>query len=295
MQTTADLAAGMGVSVDEQIQMKTFQYSPLLQVLEGKGRTQDVTTADVTFFRETPTNTAAFIPEGTTLPEHGKTTYTPITQRMKELVSTISVSELAQTGTEVVDLVQREITRAFYEVNSKQDNTLLNGSGTASSNDYPSILKDIPSDNKANVNGVITEDAIDDMLTTIVDDNDGHPDILVTDTFVAKQLKAIAAPYRRYNDKVDIGLGFRVSTYESPDGAEIPVLVDKNIPVTSNAHRIAFIDSSAVEIKYLHRPGVKELPSPTLSSEFCVRAHTTACNVAPFRCGLLEGIKAPSA
>jgi hypothetical protein len=294
MHTTADLAEGMGVTYDDDIQMKTFQYSPLLQVLEGKGRTDDVDTADVTFFRETPTNTAQFIAEGTALPAHGNTTYTPITQRMKELVSSISVSELAQTGTKVTNLIEREVKRGFYNVNSKQDYTLLNGTGTNNSYDYPSIIKDIPNGNKSNVNGVITEDAIDDMLTTIIDDNDGHPDILVTDNFVAKQLKAIAAPYRRFNDKVDIGLGFRVATYESPDGAEIPVLVDKNMPVTSSAHRIAFIDSSAIEIAYLHRPGVKELSSQTLSSEFCVRAHTTACNVAPFRCGLIEGIKAPS-
>ena len=40
---------------------------------------------------------------------------------------------------------------------------------------------------------------------------------------VVKQLKALVAPYRRFNDKVDIGLGtHRVITYESMMGTELP-------------------------------------------------------------------------
>ena len=297
IETTADLADGMGVTVDEDILMKTFQYSPLLQVLEGKGRTQDVNTADVTFFVEEPTNTAAFIAEGTTLPDFGETSYTPSTQRMKELVESISISELAQDGTTVVDLAEREITRAFLQVDEKQDYTLLNGTGTSSSNDFESILKNIPSSNKSNVTGPITEDAVDDMLIQIIDNCGGHPDICVTDNFVAKQLKAILAPYRRFNDKVDLGFGFRVATIESPDGQEIPIVVDKNIPTSGTGgveHKMAFVDTSSVEVKYLHRPAVKEIPSMTLANNFVVRTHVTACNVAPYRCGLLEKITAPS-
>lgn len=297
MQTTADLADGMGVTVDEDIIMKTFQYSPLLQVLEGRGRTKDVNTANVTFFRETPTNSAQFIEEGGTLPVHGNTTYEKIPDRMKELVETISISELAQDGTDVVDLAEREITRAFLQVDEKQDYTLLNGTGTANSNDFASILKDIPNTNKQNAAGPITEDLVDDMLAQVIDNCGGHPDIAVTDNFVAKQLKKIMAPYRRFNDKVDLGFGFRVATIESPDGQEIPLVIDKHIPTSGTGgveHKLAFIDTTSIELKYLHRPAVKELPSATLSNNFVVRTHVTGCNIAPFRNGLIEKITAPS-
>ncbi len=299
METTANLASGMGVDINEDLVMKTFQYSPLLQVLEGKGRTRDVNKAEVTFFREEPTNTAAFIDEGGQLPAFGETSYTPITDRMKELAESISISEMAQDGTDVVDLAEREITRSFLQVDTLQDYTLLQGTGTAASKDFASILKDIPNDNKSSVNpaGPVTEDAIDDMLIQVVDECGGHPDILVTDNFVAKQLKAIAAPYRRYNDKVEIGLGFKVASYESPDGSEIPILVDKNMPSGTKAspsHKIVALDTSAVDIAYLHRPAVKEMPSTTLSNNFVVRTHVTACNIAPWKCGLLEGITSSS-
>lgn len=293
IETTSYVAQGMGITYDEEIAMQTFQYSPLLQVLEGKGRCQDVNTANVAFFEESPTNTAAFIDEGSTIPAFGETTYTEVADRMKELVEGITVSELAQDGTDTVNLVEREITRAFLQINNKIDYTLLNGAGTAAAKDFASIMKNIPSANKTTLSGAVTEDDLDDMLVQVIDEQGGHPDIIVTDNFVAKQLKKIAAPYRRYNDKVDIGLGFRVSTIESPDGAEIPVLVDKNMPsgTTNNpSHKILFLDSTAVEVKYLHRPAVKVLPASNLADNLAVRTHVTAMNVAPFRCGLIEGI-----
>ena len=60
----------------------------------------------------------------------------------------------------------------------------------------------------------------------------------------------------------------------------------------SPSHKILALDTSAVDIAYLHRPAVKEMPSTTLSNNFVVRTHVTACNIAPWKCGLLEGIVA---
>lgn len=298
IETTANIAQGMGITYDEEILMKTFQYSPLLQFLEGKGRCTDVKTANVAFFKEEPTNTAQYIAEGTSIPAFGETTYTEVADRMKELVEGISVSELAQDGTDTENLVEREITRAYLQINSMIDYTLLQGAGTQAAKDFKNIMGDIPNANKATVTGgAVTEDDIDDMLVQIVDENGGHPDVIVTDNFVAKQLKKIAAPYRRYNDKVDIGIGFRVSTIESPDGMEIPVLVDKNMPSGTNAnpsHKMLFLDSSCVDVKYLHRPGVKMLAANNLADNLVVRTHVTAMNIAPFRCGVIEGITTPS-
>ena len=299
METTANLAEGMGITYNDEIIMKTFQYSPLLQFLEGKGRCTDVTTANVAFFKESPTNTAQYIAEGSTIPDFGETTYEEVADRMKELVEGITISEMAQDGTDTVNLVEREITRAYLQINNAIDYTLLNGLGTSAAKDFKSIMADIPNANKIDLDGDdVTEDALDDMLTQIIDENNGHPDVIVTDSFVAKQLKKIAAPYRRYNDKIDIGIGFRVSSIESPDGLEIPVLIDKNIPKSSDAtpeHKIFFMDSSAIDVKYLHRPAVKILPAANLADNLAVRTHVTAMNVAPFRCGLIEGIVDTSA
>lgn len=294
MQTTNAQPDAMGITYNKEIAMQTFQYSPLLQFLEGKGRTFDVETANVAFFKETPTHDAGFMNEDDDFEEYTATTYDEVPDRMKVIGAGIKISDLAQRGTDAVDLLQREIERKFFQVNSLIDETLLAGTGTAASKDFAKIWKDIPSSNKDDLEGSpVTESAIDDMLVEVVDNNGGHPDVIVTDNFVAKQLKAIAAPYRRYNDKVDIGLGFRVSTYESPDGMEIPILVDKNLPVTSDEHRLLAIDSTAIDIKYLMRPSlITDLAKTGLYYNQAVASYVTAMNVAPFRCGILEGIGA---
>lgn len=293
---TTDVAQGMAITYDDEILMKTVQYAPLLNVLDGKGRCQDVDTANVAFFKEAPTNTASFINETENIPDFAVTTYTEVADRMKTIAEGISVSRMAQMGTDKADLLEREIQRAYFQVNSLIDATLLTGTGTTAAKNFKSIISD-SSINSSTVSGPITEDAIDDMLSVIVDEKGGHPDIIVTDNFVAKQLKSIAAPYRRYNDKVDIGLGFRVSTYESPDGMEIPIVVDKNMPTASSGanHSLAILDSSAIEIKFLMRPSlITDLPATNLAYNQAVASYVTAMNIAPFKCGVLDTITAPS-
>lgn len=296
IESTTDIAQGMAITYDDEIIMKTSQYSPFLQVLDGKGRCEDVDTANVAFFKEAPTNSASFINETENIPDFAVTTYTEVADRMKTIAEGISISRMAQMGTDKTNLLEREIQRAYFQVNSLIDTTLLTGAGTTAAKDFKSVIG-ATGINTDTVGGAITEDAIDDMLSTVIDDNGGHPDIIVTDNFVAKQLKTIAAPYRRFNDKVDIGLGFRVSTYESPDGMEIPIVVDKNMPTASSgaSHSLAVIDSSAIDVKFLMRPSViTDLPASNLAYNQAVASYVTAYNVAPFKCGVLSGITAPS-
>ena len=286
----------MGITYDDEILFKTFQYSPLLNVLDNKGRCIDVDTANVAFFKETPTNTASFINETENIPDFAVTTYEEVADRMKTIAEGISVSRMAQMGTDYADLLEREIQRAYFQVNSLIDETLLTGTGTTAAKNFKSVIS-ATGVNTETASGPITEDLVDDMLSTIIDENGGHPDILVTDNFVAKQLKAIAAPYRRFNDKTDIGLGFRVSTYESPDGLEIPIVVDKNMPTASSgaSHSLAVLDSSAIEVKFLMRPSlITDLPAQNLAYNQAVASYVTAMNIAPFKCGVISGITAPS-
>lgn len=296
VESTTQVAQGMGITYDDEILFKTFQYSPLLNVLDNKGRCIDVDTANVAFFKETPTNTASFINETENIPDFAVTTYEEVADRMKTIAEGISVSRMAQMGTDYADLLEREIQRAYFQVNSLIDETLLTGTGTTAAKNFKSVIS-ATGVNTETASGPITEDLVDDMLSTIIDENGGHPDILVTDNFVAKQLKAIAAPYRRFNDKTDIGLGFRVSTYESPDGLEIPIVVDKNMPTASSgaSHSLAVLDSSAIEVKFLMRPSlITDLPAQNLAYNQAVASYVTAMNIAPFKCGVISGITAPS-
>ena len=295
VESTDYVADAMAITYDDEIMMKTFQYSPFLQALENKGRCYDVDTANVAFFKEAPTNAASFINETENIPDFAVTTYTEVAQRMKTVSEGITISRMAQMGTDKTDLLEREIQRAYFQVNSLIDETLLTGTGTTAAKNFKAVIND-SAVNTASANDAITEDAIDDMLSTIIDNNGGRPDLIVTDNFVAKQLKKIAAPYRRYNDQVDIGLGFRVSTYESPDGSAIPIVVDKNMPTANSGakHSLAIIDSAAIEVKYLMRPSlISDLPASNLAYNQCVASFVTAMNVAPHKCGVIDSITAP--
>ena len=293
VQTTANQPNSMGITYDEEIQWKTFQYAPFLTYLESKGRCTDVSTANVAFYKETPANTAQFIAESADIPEYTATSYEEVPDRMKTLVSGIKVSKMAEMGTDYMDVLAREIERGYLKVENLTDKTLLDGdsSQAGNPNSFNKIWKDANSDDLEGAE--ITEDDIDDMLNIIINENGGHPDVIVTDAYVAKQLRAIVAPYRRYNDKIDIGLGHRVVSYESLDGIEIPIIVDKNLPFdsTSDEHRLVALDSSTIDEKYLMRPSlVTDLPANNLAYNQAVVAYVTAMNTAPFKCGVIEGI-----
>ena len=301
VQTTANQPASMGITFREDIAWKTFQYAPFLTFLESKGRCSDVNTANVAFYKEAPTNTAAFINESEDIPEYSATAYDEVPDRMKTVVSGIKVSKMAEMGTDYMDVLEREIERGYMKVNNIIDTTLLGGAGTAAAKDFKTVCP-LTGDDKVNTAqaggteaGPITEDAIDDMLNVIINENGGHPDCIVTDSFVAKQLRAIVAPYRRYNDKLDIGLGHKVVSYESLDGTEVPIIIDQNIPYTQTGdkHNMFFIDTTTIDVKYLMRPSlVTDLPGNNLAFNQAVASFVTAMNVAPFKNGAITDITA---
>lgn len=301
VQTTANQPASMGITFREDIAWKTFQYAPFLTFLESKGRCSDVNTANVAFYKEAPTNTAAFINESEDIPEYSATAYDEVPDRMKTVVSGIKVSKMAEMGTDYMDVLEREIERGYMKVNNIIDTTLLGGAGTAAAKDFKTVCP-LTGDSSVNTAqaggseaGPITEDAIDDMLNVIINENGGHPDCIVTDSFVAKQLRAIVAPYRRYNDKLDIGLGHKVVSYESLDGTEVPIIIDQNIPYTQTGdkHNMFFIDTTTIDVKYLMRPSlVTDLPGNNLAFNQAVASFVTAMNVAPFKNGAITDITA---
>lgn len=291
-QSTSNQPAHMAIAVDDEIHSKTFDYSPFLAFLDKQGQCQDVTNANVSFFKETPQNVASFIGETADLPDYAVTNYEEVVDRMKTVASGFKVSMMSQMGTDYVDLLQTEIRRGYLNVSNTIDKTLLQGDSSQNSLEFDAVTTEIPEANIIDNEGAsITEDAVDTLLTTIVEENDGHPDVIVTDSYVAKQLKAIVAPYRRYNDKVDIGLGHRVTTYEGMDGVEIPILIDKNVPSDADDHKLLALDSTTIKVKYLMRPSLfADLPATNLSYNQAVASFVTAMNLAPWKNGVISGI-----
>lgn len=290
-QQVSDYPDSMQIEYSDVLKTKTFEKAPFLRFLESKGQVFDGKAALAGYFAETPGNSdVAFIDELDDIPAANAESISEVKDKMKTIVAPIEVSRMAQMGNWKLDLLQRQIDKRFIEVNNKTDTALLEGAGTAAKKDFKGITKSITT-HTADLSGApITESVIDDMLEDIVNDG-GNPDCIVCSYGVAKQLKAIVAPYRRYNDKIDIGLGHRVTSYESMFGTDIPILVDGNFDVSENDDKLAIIDSSTIEVRRLMPPTlIQDLPVNKLAYKNVIAAFLTCLNIGEFQDGLITGI-----
>ncbi len=292
MMVTGDAPVSTQIQYSPDLKSRVFEVAPFFRFLESKGRVDDSFGSTYAgFYKETDNSLASWIDENEDIPAANASSYDEDMSKMKTLIHPIDVSLMAQMGNNAIDILAREIDKGFIKVTNQMDHTLLQGTGTTAAKDFEGFTKQVKT-NVENLNGeAISEDAIDDMLTQIIDENGGAVDCLVTTNGVAKQLKKIVAPYRRYNDKIDIGLGHRVVAYEAPNGAEIPILIDSNLNPVSNQDLMLFVDSSTIEVKRLLAPTLMtNLPTNKLGTKNAVVSFATANNIAEFRNGILKGI-----
>lgn len=289
MQTAGALPTGMAFRPSQKIEMKTLDETQLLTYLEGQGCKEAWDTYNVEWYDENPNNVAKAMAEVESVPTFDETDYNGSPDHMRLFGTSFLVSYAAMYGVNGRNILQTEQDRGYRLVRNKVDDCLLNGNATSNPLEFNSIIKGA---NTEDLDGAeLTESDLDDMLIEIAD-NDGAPDVLVTDYFVAKQLKAIAAPYRRWNDKVDIGLGFKVVTYESVSGHELAIIIDKHVPTdtTNDEHSIVAIDSSTIEIKELAPPSIWDMPCDKFAVKKAIGTWVTAHNVNPLKSGIISGI-----
>lgn len=292
MQLSDAAPASMQIAYSPELQTRVFEKAPYFRFLESKGRVDDnFSSTYAAFYLKNSSGVSQFINEDDDIPAAVASSYEEKMEKMKTLIYPIDVSMLSQMGNNVVDLIQSEIQDGFIKVTNDLDNTLLQGTGVASDKDFKGFVNQVTTNKETLTDEPITEDLIDDMLTDIIDQNNGTPDVIVTTNLVAKQLKKIVAPYRRYNDKIDIGLGHRVVAYEAPNGAEIPILIDSNLESDS----MLFVDSATIEVKRLLAPTLlTDLPTNKLGTRDAIVSFVTAQNVAEYKNGLITGIADPS-
>ena len=291
-QQVSDYPNSMQIEYSDVLKTKTFEKAPFLRFLESKGQVFDGKAALAGYFAETPGDSdVAFIDELDDIPAASAESISEVTDKMKTIVAPIEVSMMAQMGNWNLDLLQRYQDKKFIEVNNKTDEAILEGYGTAAKKDFKGITRSITTHTVDADGAPITEGAIDDLLEAIVNDG-GNPDCIVCSYGVAKQLKAIVAPYRRYNDKIDIGLGHRVTSYESMFGTDIPILVDGNFD-TTNGDVLAIVDSSTIEVRRLMPPTlITDLPVNKLAYKNVIATFLTTQNIGEFQNGLITGIGA---
>ena len=289
-QQVSDYPQAMQIEYSDKLQTKTFERAPLLRFLESKGQVFDNRAAIVGYFKENPgEDDVQWIDELGDIPDANAESIDEITDKMKTIVAPIEVSMMSQMGNNYIDILKRRQDQKFIEVNTKTDAAIIEGFGTTAKKDFKGITRHVTTHTEALGGEPITESIVDDMLEEIHNDG-GNPDVIVCSYGVAKQLKAIVAPYRRYNDKIDLGLGHRVTSYESMDGNEIPILVESNYDV-SQGDKLAILDSETLEVRRLMPPTlITDLPVNKLAYKNVIAAFLTMLMNGEFKNGMITGI-----
>ena len=297
-QETADYPTSTQIQYTDVLKEKAFEKAPFFRFLESKGQVLDNKAAYAGYFSVTEANLgASFIDELEDVPGAADESISELTEKMKTIVAPIEVSDLARLGNNKFDVLQRQIDRKFLDVLNLTDITMTRGAGTSNSKDFKGIEK-IISTHTVNVStgddGKISENVIDDLLRDIYNDG-GFTDLMLVSPNVAKYLKAMTAPYRRFNDSVDIGLGHRVFTYESLLGTQIPVVVTPNFTdpnkQSNPTDTVALIDSSSIEVRRLLPPTLLNgLPTQKLATRNAIASFVTQICTGEFCNGLITGI-----
>ncbi len=297
-QETADYPVSTQIEYTDVLKEKAFEKAPFFRFLESKGQVLDNKAAYAGYFNVTESNMgASYIDELEDVPGATDEAISELTEKMKTIVAPIEVSDLARLGNTKFDVLKRQIDRKFLDVLNLTDQTMTAGAGTSAAKDFKGIEK-IINTHKVNLatadDGKLSESVIDDMLRDIYNDN-GFTDLMLVSPNVAKYLKAMVAPYRRFNDTVDIGLGHRVFVYESLLGTQIPVIVTPNFTdpnKQSNAtDTMALIDTSSIELRRLLPPTLLNgLPTQKLATRNAIAAFQTMICTGEFCNGLITGI-----
>ena len=293
MMVTGDAPQSTQIQYSPNLKSRVFEKAPFFRFLESKGRVDDSFSSTYAgFYKETDNSQASWVDENDDIPAANASSYNEAMSKMKTLIHPIDVSLMAQMGNNAIDILAKEIDKGFIKVTNELDSTLLQGTGTAAAKNFEGFTKQVTSNVETmNADEAISEDVVDDMLTQIIDGNGGTVDCIVTTNGVAKQLKKLVAPYRRFNDKIDIGLGHRVVAYEAPNGAEIPILIDSNLNQVNSKDLMLFADSSTIDIKRLLPPTLMtNLPTNKLGTKNAVVSFATANITAEFCNGMIKGI-----
>lgn len=287
MATTDDADVMITVDYDADLQKQVFHQSPFLTYLEQNGIVQPATEAKVGYRVKKQKTSSTFINETEEIPAHTASDFTDEVAKMKTLVYPIEISDLAQNGVDAVDLLEDEITDGYLDMAQAKDKAIIQGTGSAK--DFKGLIPGITT-NKEDVAGEkLTLKDVDVIAQSIIDDG-GNPSAILTTASVGRQLNDLIADRLRYVDKVELAFGQRVTAYNAPNGAQIPIIVDPNIDTTTGGQKLAFVDNNTIRVRELLAPSMIDLAKTKLSTSKVLYTWFTFYDRAEYRNGLLTNI-----
>jgi hypothetical protein len=273
--TTVDGSAGdlVPIEYDAEILSMLVKKAPFLSRLQSIGKVKDVTTSTVAYRRKESGGTTDFIAETDTMPAVLSSVWQSYTAAMKVLVTPISISDLAQKGTQqVLDLYTTEINDALLDQACKKDDQIV--SGAAGSYGFAG-LPEVVSTNKTDMSGAaISKDNLRTACQTILNAG-GTPTAIVTTGEVAAHLEDELYPGVRYVNQTEMVTGYNVTAFRAPNGTDIPIIVDPNVANTDDQRELYVLDETVLEVRDLMKPTPIPLAKTKLATDTVIAQFTT--------------------
>lgn len=283
-QTSANAPKEIQMDKDTEIQSRTVVEQTFLEFLQLNGRTRQVNGNTVVYFEEQEGGSGAeFIAEAGDIPTYNPRGLVKKEADTKTIAAPLVISMKAQDGTNDFDLKEYLLREKYIEVNNLIDQTVLAGDTTQDTYSFNSVTTGVTT--ISNSDDPITEAAIKSAIRACVKAG-GHPDCLVCGSDVGDQIDDLVSPYIRYNNVTEIALGHTVSTFKSPEGKFIPILVDENTPDGT----LGVLDTSSIRVAYQKEPTFIQLAQTNLATNDAVYSWVTAYNKAKFKSRVITNI-----
>lgn len=284
--TTAD--GVIEIDYDPGLERLTYRTSPAYGYLRTKIESSTNSYKVGYRLKEQKTD-ASFIAEGAEIPAHDPSIYTRKSQNMSTLVYPIEISDIAMEGTEIIDLMQDEITDGLVDINQRKDKAILHGSVQEDPNGFDGFTNLFTSNvvdmKKAQIN---LEDL--DVLAQAIIDEGGNPSAIFTTAAVGRRLKDLILAKTIYQYATTQILGFNVVSYVTPSGNLIPIIIDANIQTPETGDYLFMVDESTLRIKELMAPTVIDLAKTKLTTSKVIANYTTMYCRSEHKNGYLKNI-----
>lgn len=288
-QTTTTASGGIIVDFDDDLERLVYQTAPTYEYLKQKGVEKASKSYKVGYRKKNRATTASFISETANLPLPEESSINDVSTTMRSIVYPIEVSDMAQKGTEAVDLLADEIQDGLLDISATKNQAILQGNSSSNANSFDGLTK-ICSTHKTTLNDSISLEDVDALCQEIIDDG-GHPTAIITTAAIARRLKDLIYDKVRFVETVEATLGFNVTAYVTPEGSRIPIIVDQNINVTDgNGHKLFVVDEQSLRIRELMAPAVIELAKTKLSTSKVIANFMTFYCRAEYKNGFLQKI-----
>jgi len=171
---------------------------------------------------------AAFAADGGSLPTASQSTYAKVAKNVKFLYTRGEVTgPLIAASGGVVNALQEEIRIHSQVIAERLTTALIHGDGTGdSSNELIGALSQVNTSAPGDEGGTTTASGALTlaMIDKAIDDTKGEGDVLVTSMAVRRKINALLQAQQRFVDRVEVGAGFRVLSYDG-----LPIVTDMHM------------------------------------------------------------------